>query len=233
MGNQVSIYLFGGNSKIGKSILNGVIDRYSDHSIRTVLIKRTKQKKPIDSEVLIVNNYSEALNVLNIKRDVINIFILSFVVLRPDDDHIEFIDNLKFHLNINTHETFNIGKEIIMYENYTELHIVSSILADFVRPTLKSYSLSKIYMNELIQKLISPKNKEKIFIWKPAFVDSNLNKDRTPSFLKTNSTQIRRYVFQNKLGGTYYIPFYSSYLTFLAKKISFLVNIIDKRSKKY
>ena len=233
MAKQLSIYLFGGNSKIGNSILNGVIDRYSDYSIRTVLIKRTKQKKPTDSDVLIVNNYSEALDILNIKKDVINVFILSFGVLRPEDKNIEFIDNLKFHLSINTYETFRIVKKIIMSENYDELHIVSSILADFERPTLKSYSMSKMYMNELVEKLISSKNKEKVFIWKPAFVDSNLNKDRTSSFLKTNSGEIRKYIVKNKIGGTHYIPFYSRYLTFLAKKISFVTNFIDKKSDNY
>ena len=230
MDELVCIYLFGGNSKIGNSILNGIIDKYSKHVIKTVSIKRTKQKQTTDGEVLIVNNYSEAFNVLNIKKEgLINIFILSYGVLRPESEKIKFVENLKFHLNINTYETFDIGRKIIMSENYDELHVVSSVLADFVRPTLRSYSMSKMYMNELIEKLINKKNTKKIYIWKPAFVDSNLNKGRTSTFLKTNSNEIRKYVFKKKLGGTYYVPFYSKYLTFIAKKLYFLINFIDKK----
>ena len=167
---------------------------------------------------------------MNIKKEgVINIFILSYGVLRPESEKIKFVENLKFHLNINTYETFDIGRKIIMSENYDELHVVSSILADFVRPTLRSYSMSKMYMNELIEKLINKKNTKKIYIWKPAFVDSNLNKGRASTFLKTNSQEIRKYVFKKKLGGTYYVPFYSKYLTFIAKKLYFLINFIDKK----
>tara|TARA_B110000438_G_scaffold263910_1_gene276214 strand:- start:1563 stop:2258 length:696 start_codon:yes stop_codon:yes gene_type:complete len=230
LNNNIKFYLFGGNSKIGNAILNGLIVKYKNHPVDIISIIRNSKGHIPKGKIVLVNNYLEGLNYIDQKdKKSKNIFILSFGVLKSESKEVSYSENLKFHLEINTFQILEIFKSIIKKKEFTEIHIVSSILADFIRPSISSYCLSKNLLDVFIYEQLNKTSRKKIYIWKPAFVDSDLNKNRKPTFLKTSSDEIEKYISKKYEGGTYYIPFYSRYLTILAKKLNFFVRIIDKR----
>ena len=171
----------------------------------------------------------EATNHIDSNDNEQNIFILSFGVLKEENKEIKFIDNLRYHLDINTFEKINILRFLEKNYKRSEVHVVSSILADFIRPSVVSYCLSKILLDAYMQEIDANYFHKNLYIWKPAFVVSNLNRGRKPSFLKTNTKNITRSVTNKAKGNTYYIPFYSRYLTILAKRLSTFIKLIDKR----
>lgn len=229
MNNKTIIYLFGGNSKIGNAILQGLEEKYKNTTIEIISIIRSDKQKELRGDTLIVENYIDAL--IKIKKlNTNNIFILSFGVLRLENSSIKLFENIKYHLDINTFETLNILKSLLADFKYTEIHVVSSILGDFIRPSLFSYSISKNLLNECISKLLTKDIANSIYVWKPAFVDSELNHGRTATLLKTDVAKIKKSVLRKKSGGVYYVPFYSKYLTNIAKKLSPVVNWIDSKN---
>ena len=229
MNNKTIIYLFGGNSKIGNAILQGLEEKYKNTTIEIISIIRSDKQKELKGSILIVENYIDAL--IKIKKlNANNIFILSFGVLRLENSSIKLFENIKYHLDINTFETLNIIKSLLTNFKYTEIHVVSSILGDFIRPSLFSYSMSKNLLNECISELLTKDITNSIYVWKPAFVDSELNHGRTATLLKTDVAKIKNSVLRKTNGGVYYIPFYSKYLTNIAKKLSPIVNWIDRKN---
>lgn len=234
MNSKTIVYLFGGNSLIGNAIVEGLEEKYKNSNIDIISIIRSDKQKKLKGKILKVENYIDALS--KIKKldinniDVNNIFVLSFGVLRSENSSLNLFENIKYHLDINTFQTLNILKSLIADFKYTEIHVVSSILGDFIRPSLFSYSISKNLLNECISKLLTKDTAKSIYVWKPAFVDSELNHGRTATLLKTDVAKIKKIVLRKKSGGVYYVPFYSKYLTNIAKKLSPVVNWIDSKN---
>ena len=72
---------------------------------------------------------------------------------------------------------------------------------------------------------------DNLYIWKPAYVASKLNEGRGPSFIKTNPDKIEKIVSNTKSGGFLYIPKFTFILTRVAKKLSSVIKLIDRKSK--
>ncbi|OUX36523.1 MAG: hypothetical protein CBE33_05400 [Candidatus Pelagibacter sp. TMED273] len=230
MQKKVNIYLFGGNSEIGNAILDGLVLRNKNNEIIIKSFVRSEIRQSISGQIKFVNTYFEATNHIDSNDNEQNIFILSFGVLREENKEVKFIDNLRYHLDINTFEKINILRFLEKNYKHSEVHIVSSILADFIRPSVVSYCLSKMLLDVYLQEINGNYFDKNLFIWKPAFVISNLNRGRNASFLKTNTKKITNSVTSKVKGDAYYIPFYSKYLTILAKRLSTLIRLIDKRN---
>ena len=231
---NLNIYLIGGNSVIGKSVLNGVLKKYENSSVKITSFIRSELKDNIIGEKILVNNYLECFEYINNKASIKeepSIYIISFGVLIEEKNSKDFLKNLKYHLDINTFQSFKLFKFLLKLNNTSEVHIVSSVLGDFIRPSLYSYSFSKNLLEMLIDSLNLKKNlNNKYFIWKPAFVESKLNKDRTPSFIKTNPKKITNLVSKTTKSGSYYIPGYSVFFTFIAKFATPLIKFIDRKN---
>lgn len=231
---NLNIYLIGGNSVIGKSVLNGILKKYENSSVKITSFIRSELKDNIIGEKILVNNYLECFEYINNKASIEeepSIYIISFGVLIEEKNSKDFLKNLKYHLDINTFQSFKLFKFLLKLNNTSEVHIVSSVLGDFIRPSLYSYSFSKNLLEMLIDSLNLKKNlNNKYFIWKPAFVESKLNKDRTPSFIKTNPKKITNLVSKTTKSGSYYIPGYSVFFTFIAKFATPLIKFIDRKN---
>ena len=230
--NKLQIFLIGGNSVIGGAILNGVLRKHKNEDIDIYSFIRTNYKEKIPGEVITVNDYIESVEYINNvhKEGARQIIIISFGVLVVEKKDNNFSENLNYHLHVNTFQSFNIFKLLLDSIKLREFHIVSSVLADFIRPSLYSYSVSKNLLELLIDNLIKTKEiKEKVFIWKPAFVDSRLNKGRKSSGFKTSPKKITNMVSKKIKGGSYYIPRVAGIFTFIAKFTSPLIKWVDKR----
>tara|TARA_B100000579_G_scaffold258178_1_gene212582 strand:- start:327 stop:1037 length:711 start_codon:yes stop_codon:yes gene_type:complete len=228
--NKVKIFLIGGNSLIGKSVLNGITKKYETEEIEIISFARSKIKEKIPGKVVFVNNYIESIDLINKESSEDKskkIIIISYGVLVEEKKNKDLSENLIYHLEINTFQQYEILKRLININNLLEVHIVSSILGDFIRPSLYSYSTSKSLLELLIDNLNI--YKEKIFIWKPAFVQSQLNIGRKESFLKTSPDKIEKIVSKKFVGGKYYIPSISVIFTFVAKYTSPLIKWIDEK----
>ena len=60
-------------------------------------------------------------------------------------------------------------------------------------------------------------------------LDSKLNENRKPSFLRTNPNKITKIVSKKNIGGNYYIPPISIIFTNIAKISGPLVRWLDKK----
>ena len=231
---NLRVYLLGGNSVIGQAICSGVLERFGNYNNDIFSFVRNKyDQKPL-GESIEVANYLESIDYIVEQNKHISsklIIIISFGVLREEKQSSNFSDNLEYHLEINTFKTLKLMERFSDMEDLLEIHVVSSILGDFVRPSVYSYSVSKKMLEILID------NSEKIqnftgnvYIWKPAFVESRLNKNRKKSFLSTTPMKIKKIVSNKNIGGSYYIPAYSTVLTKIAKISTVLIKWIDKRS---
>tara|TARA_X000000368_G_scaffold108809_1_gene84646 strand:- start:8655 stop:9353 length:699 start_codon:yes stop_codon:yes gene_type:complete len=231
--NELNIYLIGGNSTIGQAILKGVEKKYRDSKKHVTSFIRNKYDDLPPGECIQVNEYKEALNwIVNQSKKTSSktLVIVSFGVLREEIKAESFQENIKFHLDINTFKTKELLDQFATLENVLEIHIVSSILADFIRPSIYSYSISKKMLELFIKESINKEiYKSKLFIWKPAFVKSRLNQNREPSFIKTNPLNIEKIVSKKYVSGSYYIPSYSIIFTKIAKFSSPFIKLLDKK----
>lgn len=226
------IILFGGNSEIGFSIVNGLIKKYNLCPDNCFFVVRNKPKKELKSFNLIyVNKYIDAVNIIKEKIDASEkiIFVVSYGILIEEEVSFNVV-NYKKQIEINALDQIELISSILNFKNIKEIHIASSILADFIRPTLYSYSISKQILSKHVKYLF--KNAKylnlKIFEWKFSFVNTNLNKNRKPSFLKTNIKTIENIIVKKDLQGIYYVPSYAKPFTMLAKTFESFVVVFDK-----
>ena len=230
MDNNLKIYLLGGNSVIGNAILKGVQKRHVNKNIETFSFVRNNYEGNTSENIIKVSDYIDSKNYIdNGNKDTEKILIISFGVLKEEKSD-RLIENLQFHLNVNTFKTLELLNEFINNKNIIEIHVVSSILGDFIRPSIFSYSVSKNFLELLIENTKEiDKYRNKLYVWKPAHVESKLNENRKPSFLRTNPNKITKIVSKKNIGGNYYIPPISIFFTNIAKISGPLVRWLDKK----
>lgn len=228
--DKLKIFLIGGNSVIGNAITNGIFMKYNDFDLDLISFIRSDYKEQVLGKSVMVKDYSEAVQYINQDIESKKIVIISFGVLEEESSSKSLIDNLNYHLEVNTFQTYRIVFSLLKLTNIKELHLVSSVLGDFIRPSVFSYSVSKNMLESLIENIKNLDSfRSKLFIWKPAFVESRLNSGRKPSFLKTNSEKITMIVSKKNKGGSYYIPRIAILFTNLAKFSAPLVRFLDKK----
>jgi NADP-dependent 3-hydroxy acid dehydrogenase YdfG len=133
--------------------------------------------------------------------------------MNPDSARVSS-QNVVLHLETNTNSTMRIFEKILearIDNGFTEIHLTSSLLADFVRPSLFSYSISKFITERYILSLnkFCGKHGVGIFIWKFAFVATKLNENRKKSIISTNFKAISENARKKTKPGVYYIPWWS------------------------
>ncbi len=229
MKKKYRVFLIGGNSLIGGAVLNGIKLRYDNVEV----IKFVRNKNSQDNNIYEVKNYKDSINRIEslIDDDKKNIFILSFGILNEENSQQNLLKNLKNHIEINAYDKLFLFQEIKDLKNLHEVHIISSILSGFFRPSAGSYSISKYILSRTlnIEVFLNEKLKNKLFIWNPAFVESNLNQNRKSILIKTSSKKITKKVSSKPKGGNYYIPSYSFLFVKLASLLDFFIYKIDKK----
>ena len=229
MKKKYRVFLIGGNSLIGGAVLNGIKLRYDNVEV----IKFVRNKNSQDNNIYEVKNYKDSINRIEslIDDDKKNIFILSFGILNEENSQQNLLKNLKNHIEINAYDKLFLFQEIKDLKNLHEVHIISSILSGFFRPSAGSYSISKYILSRTlnIEVFLNEKLKNKLFIWNPAFVESNLNQNRKSILIKTSSKKITKKVSSKSKGGNYYIPSYSFLFVKLASLLDFFIYKIDKK----
>ena len=227
---NIRVFLIGGNSLIGNAILEGIRLRYKN--IKVVKIVRNVNNS--EDGLIKVKNYKDSIREIKkiIDDDFENIFILSFGILNEEAIQNNRLENLIKHIEINSYSPIHIFDEIKRLDNLSEVHIVSSILSGFFRPSVGSYSISKYILSKTLQIeiFLDGKIKDKLFVWNPAFVNSKLNEGRSPFILKTSYKNIVKKVSSKTTGGFYYIPSYSYFLVKISSLFQEVLTKIDKKT---
>jgi hypothetical protein len=228
MNEKYRIFLLGGNSLIGNSILKGIQFRYKNNETISVI----RSGKNSDKNTIKVSDYRDFANKINnfLDESSKNIFILSFGILNQENSANKLLDNLSSHIRINAYDKLFVMDKLKSLKNTHEIHIVSSILSGFFRPSIGSYSISKYVLSKSIdiEIFLDKKMRKKIFLWNPAYVDSNLNKNRKSFLIKTSPIKIEKAVRYRSKGGEYYIPRYSVILVKIASFLQSTINKLDK-----
>lgn len=236
MDNKPSkIVLFGGNSEIGLSIVKGLIKKYKLKPIDCFFIVRNKAKKELENFNLIrVNKYSDAINMINreIKASEKIIFVISYGILIEEEVSFN-ISNYRNQIEVNALQQVELFSNLINKKNTYEMHIASSILADFTRPSVYSYSVSKQILSKHIKHFLNTSKSinSKIFEWKFSFVKTNLNKYRNPSLIKTDLKHIENTVSKKNKQGIHYVPAYAQPFVFVAKTFNSVIVLFEKSLK--
>ena len=132
MSNKQAVLVIGCNSIIGMALAQGVANRKSISKILGVAW-RISLDSASGYELLQVEKYSE----LNIDEILLNnkimAIIVSFGVFDSSENLIQSID---LNLKVNTFEYLNVLEKIVSsphLTDYVEIHVTSSLLADFSR----------------------------------------------------------------------------------------------------
>jgi hypothetical protein len=189
------------------ALAEGIANRKSVSKILGVARSISLASTP-DHEMLQVEKYSE-VNIDEILLDnKIRAIVISFGVLDSSEDLIQSID---LNFNVNTFEYLTVLKKIISSPHLTddvEIHVTSSLLADFSRNSALIYALSKQATERIILQKIKPFHKN-FFTWKLSYVDTPLNFGRSRSPIKTSKIKIQNCAETKSKPGMYYIPKYS------------------------
>lgn len=200
------ILLIGANSEIGQAIAYGVSEKLDTK--RKIAVVRNLNSGISAERIVVVEKYSDIDLDTILETEKIVAIIISFGVM----SHAEtFLESLKEDLEVNVVEYLSVVRKCLtfMLQNESiELHITSSILADFSRRSILSYSLSKSIMEVSLIRMIEDfeRSKANVYIWKPAFVRTPLNLNRKTSFVSTSLSSISKKVEKTKNSGQHYIP---------------------------
>ena len=207
MSKKQTVLLIGCKAIIGTALAQGISNR--KRVSKTLGVARNK---PLDSasdhEFLYVEKYSE-INIDEIlHNNLITAIIISFGVLDSSENLIQSLD---LNFRVNTFEYLNVLEKIVSSPHLTddvEIHVTSSLLADFSRKSALVYALSKQVTERIILQKIKPLHNN-LFIWKLSYVDTPLNSGRPTSSIKTSKIEIQNYAERKSNPGMYYVPNYS------------------------
>jgi hypothetical protein len=210
-----TVLVIGANSVIGEALAKGISTRLNLTKAINV-VRTSKQTTEPSSEIIQLESYSE-IDIENILTNhEIAAIVISFGVL---DSSESLSKSLDLNIGVNTFEYLKVLEKIIESPKLnpkTEIHITSSLLADFSRNSVFIYSLSKQVTEKIISQRIKPVYNN-LFIWKLSFVHSPLNSNRLQSFVKTSPQLIEEFSEKYSKPGTYYMPRYSRYPSLLLK----------------
>ena len=199
------ILLVGGNSEIGNALVRGISRRKSIP--RTIIVSRGLSRDSVDDKYYLASYDDLSIKELAVNHDV-RAIVIAFGILESDNN---LTTDLRNNFDVNTFQYLNVVEkslDFIAKNKDVELHVTSSVLADFSRDSVFAYSLSKESMEKGFKYLVRLKNmkKTRIYIWKLAYVATNLNKTRTKSKIFTTLESIEKSSAATEKPGSYYLP---------------------------
>ena len=227
-----NLVFFGGSSEIGSALVKGIKKREVIRKVTTVS-RQDLSDKAIDS--ILVNDYKN-LNNDNVIRSIneSKIFIIAFGFLEIENSNKLNIELLEKSISINTIDVLRCIKLIIQHatSNSIEIHVTSSILADAIRPSLFSYSISKSILSHGIEFLRNELGDNtrtiNLFHWKLSFVPTKLNSGRKKSLVTTTPEKISDISARKFKGGVYYVPAISKHLMRFLSYNPKILKLLDK-----
>ena len=186
----------------------------------------------------LVDDYSNLLDhnliIESIKES--QIFIIAFGFLELENEMDFNLDLLRKSISINTFDVLKCVQ--LVRDNHNskeiEIHVTSSILADIIRPSLFSYSISKNILSNVLERFNSNVGSmqgcAKLFHWKFSFVPTKLNSGRKKSIISTSINKIDYISSIKSEGGEFYVPNISRYLVKILSWQPWILKIIDRRS---
>lgn len=207
MSRKQAVLVIGSNSVIGMALAQGISNRQKISRIIQVA-RSVSLDSAFNHDVLKVEKYSEIDIDEILLNNQITAIVISFGVLDSSEN---LIESLSLNFTVNNFEYLNVLEKIVsspILSRDIEIHITSSLLADFTRNSVLIYSLSKQVTEKIIVHRIKPKHNN-LFIWKLSYVDTPLNLGRSRSLVKTSKREILKCAEKKSRPGVYYIPKYS------------------------
>lgn len=200
-----SVILLGGRSVIGNAIVRGLEKRLGQ--LETVRISRSKDTREIELNDV----FSEYLSDLDIQKSDVLVLSVGFSDhdLQVPPTSAELTQYLEksvlltydFLLRLSTRRRSLNAREPL------EVHLASSVLADFVDPKSPVYSLAKFLLESLIANWACVMDTEvRLFVWKFPFVSSPFHEVGDGRVLEVSTKAIERAVRKRSKPGTYYVP---------------------------
>lgn len=207
---QKTLILIGGNSEIGNALASGIATRLGVKTI--VRVSRTKSEGANENTVRVESyeniDFDSLKEIYQIKS-----IIIAFGVLESEKNYLE---DLETNIEINVFQYLKVcakATDFLAANPKTELHITSSIVADFSRESIFAYSLSKSIMEDSLRFMLRNSGLEKasIFFWKLSFVNTKMNSNREKSIISTNLESITSAAENVSRPGTYYLPKFAKF----------------------
>lgn len=212
-----AILLIGGNSQIGNALSTGIAQRLNITDL--IRIVRTESSISRDNELIHkVEKYSDFDYQVLGAHYQLEAVVVSFGVLQSEAN---LRSSLEANISVNTFETLKTLEKLILsgvVNPDTEIHFTSSLLADFTRESVFGYATSKYLTEQVLIREIKPVHKP-LYIWKLAFVESNMNEHRKPSSIQISLEAITKYAKIQKRPGIHYVPRFSKYPSILLKAL--------------
>jgi hypothetical protein len=204
MANPNSILLFGGNSGIGDALARG-LSKKLDCKVLIRVVRTQHNSGPSGDLVIQVEKYSDFS--FDLVKDKYNFraIIVAFGIL---DESKSISQSIERNLDVNCIEAIKTLENVVgssIVEATTEIHYTSSLLADFTRNSVYPYALSKMITERTIRKYIEPIH-HNFFIWKYAYVQTNLNASRRPSLISSTLEQVTNLAIKIRKPGRHYVP---------------------------
>jgi hypothetical protein len=224
MANPNAILLFGGNSGIGDALARGLL-RKLDCKVLIRVVRTQHNSGPNGELVIRVGKYSD-FN-FDLVKDKYNFqaIIIAFGIL---DESKSIGQSIERNLGVNCVETIKTLENVVnssIVKATTEIHYTSSLLADFTRNSVYPYALSKMITERTIRKYIEPIH-HNLFIWKYAYVQTNLNANRRPSVISSTLEQVMNLAIEIKKPGSHYVPRFARIPSSLLRNLPWLHSYI-------
>jgi hypothetical protein len=202
------IILFGGNSVIGNLVIEGLQVRTG----KTEVYRVSRGSPSEETEDVVTGFFASPLSDGAIR--MASHLVLSVGIPERQLLGIRASERLREILEINVMKTLEFlelledrRRALGVESNLLEIHLVSSILADFVKPGVVDYSLSKTILDTKVRQIYSPTGSSvKLFVWRFSFVSSPFHLPGEGRALSANPGQIRKRVSRAQQPGVRYVP---------------------------
>ena len=199
-----AILLFGGNSGIGNALARGLMQKLDCNTLIRV-VRTDLNSAPQGDLVIKVEKYSDFNFELVKDKFNLSAIVIAFGIL---DESKSIGRSMEMNLGFISLESIKTLENVVTAEIInprTEIHYTSSVLADYTRNSVYIYTLSKSITEKAILKYIKPIHPN-LFIWKYAYVQTNLNKDRSPSVIRSTLEEVYTLAIRTKKPGMHYVP---------------------------
>ena len=223
---EKAVFLVGGNSEIGNALANGIAKR---HGIQKVIKISRFQSVKTTADTWCVDSYKDFSDSILKSEYTPQAIIIAFGILASENNYLEDLQN---NFEVNVLQYLRICEIALCYlkENKdTELHVTSSLVADFSRDSIFAYSQSKKVMEEslLFMQRRWKQDALRLFIWKLAYVKTKMNIGRQESIISTTLKSIENAALVKKVPGVYYLPPSAKYPSRILRHFPLIAAKID------
>lgn len=198
------LLLFGGTSVIGSRLSEGLCS----NSDNTEIVRVSRNSLTNQDEI---HDFFASPNSDELVRRITHV-VLSVGAPEREISADTAWEGLRNILEVNVFKSVRFlelllerRKHLLLGEIPIDIHLVSSVLADFIKPGAVDYSISKQVLDTKIQHL-SMVNNQRLFVWRFGFVRSPFHPDGETRSFEATASEIFRRARKAKQPGIYYVP---------------------------